>query len=350
MRSQPSRQIIARYLGRHLRRLVRAMGGVQAAKDPEAVHQTRVACRRLRAGLRLFEMEIGRKRTRRWRRGIRKLAQTLGSARDLDVQIQSTLVLMAQTGDPELTAGEAYWLAHLEAERAAMQKGLIRAVKRFKQSGVVGEMRGWIRRMAASRENALPDPNNEVIAPLPEPVRNRLDQCFREMLVAAESLADPADIEGHHALRIAVKKLRYSLEPVASHLGRVYEAAVETLRSLQSLLGEIHDFDVWSMQLENALDPTQRKACDKPRWLRPERFQPGLQYLRRQYCRLRQERFDTLVHLWSDPKIGCLWDSLSEQKFMPAGNGAECHVDRHGEQHGTQQSTDSTGLTPSNGS
>ena len=72
-------------------------------------------------------------------------------------------------------------------------------------------------------------------------VRKRL----KKLLDEARGLADAEQHERHHAMRIAAKRLRYTLElarPIASPISAEIGDAV---KKLQTLLGEVHDCDVW---------------------------------------------------------------------------------------------------------
>ncbi len=69
-----------------------------------------------------------------------------------------------------------------------------------------------------------------------------------------EKLAPPAieSGDGHalHDMRIAAKRLRYILEIAHPCFGDYAGTAVKRIKELQDLLGEIHDCDVQSEQLE----------------------------------------------------------------------------------------------------
>jgi len=62
--------------------------------------------------------------------------------------------------------------------------------------------------------------------------------------------ADPAEIAALHDMRIAAKRLRYILEIAHPCFGDYAQTAVKRIKELQDLLGEIHDCDVQSEQLE----------------------------------------------------------------------------------------------------
>ena len=71
--------------GASARRVLAQLAGVRADEDPEAVHDMRVALRRLRAALAVAEPFFGRKPFRRASRRVRALARALGQVRDADV-------------------------------------------------------------------------------------------------------------------------------------------------------------------------------------------------------------------------------------------------------------------------
>jgi CHAD domain-containing protein len=65
-----------------------------------------------------------------------------------------------------------------------------------------------------------------------------------ELLDLAGAIHEAGASRGQHDLRIAAKRLRYSLELFPRVFGAAGEAAVETLRAVQDDLGELHDLDV----------------------------------------------------------------------------------------------------------
>jgi hypothetical protein len=74
-----------------------------------------------------------------------------------------------------------------------------------------------------------------------------------DLVAFDEAVRDPANVRELHDLRIAAKRLRYTLEVLGSVLGPA-AALVETeARALQDLLGEVHDCDVLAPRLEAEL-------------------------------------------------------------------------------------------------
>jgi CHAD domain-containing protein len=79
-------------------------GGVLDLDDVEQVHAMRVATRRLRAALEIFEACFPRKRRRKALRRVKALADALGVRRDLDVEIELLKSLAGEIGGEDREA------------------------------------------------------------------------------------------------------------------------------------------------------------------------------------------------------------------------------------------------------
>jgi triphosphatase len=97
--------------------------GAVGSSDPEALHDVRVAVRRLTSALDVFADGLEEDARRRARRMLRRDAAPLGRARDLDVQIALVrrFLKAARTGEQ---AGIAHVLALLTSERAEAEAEL----------------------------------------------------------------------------------------------------------------------------------------------------------------------------------------------------------------------------------
>jgi CHAD domain-containing protein len=78
-------------------------------------------------------------------------------------------------------------------------------------------------------------------------------QRIADMLQFDEAVRDPANIRELHDLRIAAKRLRYTLEVLGSALGPVAQTVEDEARALQDVLGEVHDCDVLAPRLRKEL-------------------------------------------------------------------------------------------------
>lgn len=89
---------------------------------------------------------------------------------------------------------------------------------------------------------------------------------LQELLDLAESSRDADNVEALHDLRIAAKRLRYTLEIFAPALGSDSVALQASVEALQGLLGDIHDLDVRLVLLKKALArerTREQKKADK---------------------------------------------------------------------------------------
>src|SRR5437867_10258027 len=96
-------------LDRQFSKLKHIESAVRAADDIEAVHDMRVACRRMNSALRLFKNYLPSKRVKKLRPVLEDLRDTLGATRDLDVLQQDLETYRA--GTPEQDYAQLQCLA-----------------------------------------------------------------------------------------------------------------------------------------------------------------------------------------------------------------------------------------------
>lgn len=120
--------------------------GVLDLDDVERVHDMRVATRRLRAALEIFEPCFPRKRWREALKRVKALADALGARRDLDVEIE---LLEGLAGD--VAGGDRDALASLIGELRAAQLRANEALAPFVSTKRLKKLR---RRLAGLVEDA----------------------------------------------------------------------------------------------------------------------------------------------------------------------------------------------------
>ena len=302
------RLLAARYIRRQAKQLAEQLDGVRAAADIEFVHRARVATRRLRAALRMFDNCCVPKQIKRWRKAIRRTTTKLGNARDRDVQIDLLCGALSVLNAKECFPGIARILVQLERDRERLQRKVVKAVDRLQAKGVLREMRRATKRVLRGIVSQPEDVQTP--AAYYQTERHILRQ-LEELLRHQESLADPGDRQGHHAMRIAAKRLRYTLEiarPV--YPGRLDEA-VEAIKRVQSLLGDVHDCDVWAEHLDAFASQQHDRIValfgDAGRLVR---LQAGIEYLREDRRCYRQEVFRQLVEYWAELSRRQFWEGL----------------------------------------
>lgn len=238
--------LAARWFQKQAGRLVKLLPGIRKAEDIECVHRARVACRRLRAAMELFVDWPSPKQQSRWEKQIRRAGRSLGAARDLDVQLLFLCERWAEMSRWPLRVGLAHLVVRWEAQREAQQKKVVRAVDRLEESGVLPEIQQTVRRWLGKDQCSEAELGPKVL--WKEAVVHL--QGYAEALGNfSPYLEEPEAQSQHHAMRIAGKHLRYTLEMLAPVLGPESQSMIEALQTFQTLLGEVHDCDVWQEQL-----------------------------------------------------------------------------------------------------
>src|SRR5919107_2902842 len=193
--------------------------GTRIGEDPEELHDMRVAARRMRAAMKIFEEQLP-VRTQRFRNEFKWIAGALGEVRDLDVQLEQLdgWISSASSGDRE----------PLEALRAPFSGRYARLVE---SSGAFLE-RGPSRRAQASRR--------PILAAAPDLVR----EPYRKVRKLGDPLDEESSGEEYHELRKKGKRLRYALEFLSDIYGDPTKDLIKPLKDLQDVLGNHQDAEV----------------------------------------------------------------------------------------------------------
>ena len=88
-------------------------------EETERVHDMRVATRRLRAAMEIFEPCFPRKRYRKALKGVKRLADALGARRDPDVEIAMVESLLEEVRDEDRETLTGVLAGLREEQRAA---------------------------------------------------------------------------------------------------------------------------------------------------------------------------------------------------------------------------------------
>lgn len=204
--------------------------GAVVSSDPEYIHQMRVATRRLRAALRLFQPVTGAAPGLTLHAPLRDLMQRLGRARDLDVLLTDIAapVLRALPDEPRVAA-----LVSEITERRYQARAAAVAALRSPRYGALA--------LAAMEElHQLQPDAATAAAPLTDFATARLRRLQKKVrrLGAAARTDDPRSL---HALRIGIKRLRYALEFFGPQGKRRHTLKLRHLAELQDTLGQLND-------------------------------------------------------------------------------------------------------------
>lgn len=204
--------------------------------DAEALHQVRIASRRVRAVLDLMDPELDPE-SRRPRRRLRRLTRILSLTRELDVHVEELEILRAETADTLRLATVDFLLEDLDRKRRKARKTLARGLGRILPKA----LERW-----ADRPVPVDSAPSEA---LPASVWSCLEPRLRAVDQAIPPLLEREEPLGLHKLRIHVKRLRYTLEVLEPAFPQSLEAYLQTLKALQAELGQHHDHGVLEAHL-----------------------------------------------------------------------------------------------------
>jgi CHAD domain-containing protein len=253
--SHPSEQMIRLRLSALARELPSASSG-----DVNAIHQARVATRRVRAALPIVTRGS---RRRKLKRSFTRLTRALGGVRELDVAI---LTLDELKSDPSLPK------EGLEQLRAILQEERQRFYTEMNAILQHVDLDRLQRRTLVAVERAAQRDSEQSDLKRLKSVVRRAGKRALDLQAAIENAGNIYLADRLHQVRIAVKKLRYVLE-VARELSRSRASArIRLLKNVQDLLGRMHDLEVMITRIR-ALQgsdraPTLKVSADLDRLVR----------------------------------------------------------------------------------
>ncbi len=235
------------------------------AGDAEGIHQMRVGLRRLRAAISVFKEMVQGPATETVKAELKWLTRQLSPARDLDVLIEERVRPLRKAAPIAAEAGllERRLGARRSAGREKVRTALVS--RRYRAAGLNTAL--WLADGAWRRsEDALVVARRERAAV--EFAAEALARRCGKILKKAHRI-EGLDVRARHKLRIAVKKLRYACEFFSGlYSGGKRKARLErfcnTLKTLQSSLGTLHDIQVHEGLAESIARPRQRRRSQAP--------------------------------------------------------------------------------------
>ena len=213
----------ARAFKRHLRTAVEG--------DGHGVHQARVASRRLREAVPVLTTGLKGSKAGKARRKIRRIAQALGTIRELDVTLGLIDELAARNTLPRLALEEIRGRVVKDQERR--RHLMLKRVSRIN----VAKLDRRLRSVGDALQSAETEGWRETLGA-------RLLKRSKALAAAVEAAGALYEQERLHRVRIAAKKLRYAMELAAESGARSAVVPVRTIKRVQDTLGRLHDLQV----------------------------------------------------------------------------------------------------------
>jgi inorganic triphosphatase YgiF len=251
-------QVIARSC---LSQAIRNEALFRRTQDAEALHQMRVGFRRLNAAISLFKPMLTGRESKSVRADLRWAGKQLGPARDLDV-------LIGNLHNPADVGSYAAELRKAERQRVKAYDKLLKILSSPRFMRVILQTAAWIeagrwlrrdkRGARAARQRSVTDHAVEELTRRWKPIRKRVKRISR------------LEPDERHALRIRIKRLRYSSEFLEGlfkeeRAKKPRRPWLASLKRLQDILGEMNDISVGSSLVPSLAksDPERAKQQEK---------------------------------------------------------------------------------------
>jgi len=244
----------------HFARMLSYEEGTRLGEDIEALHDMRVATRRLRAAFEVFIDGFEPGALKPYLKGLRATGRALGKVRDLDVFMEKAQHYLAtihedrHVGLDLLLAG---WKEQREAARVEMlvwmdSKEYIEFKRKFNL---------FLNTPGAGARATL------LNTPVPTKVRELAPVLIYTRLATVRAYApylDNAPVELLHALRIEFKKLRYTVEYFQEALGKRAKDVIDLLKQMQDHLGDLNDAQVAALLLSQFIEEWEARQAELP--------------------------------------------------------------------------------------
>lgn len=231
--SEAGRKILRFYF----RKMLDAEPIAREGSDPEGVHDMRVATRRMRSVLQLFAPYFAEARIKPFRRDLRRIADSLGMVRDLDVAHGKThKYLDKQESDKKGLTG---LLKEWEGQAKDARINLNNLLDSHKYASFLTDYSLFVTTL--NDGTFQPDADDMPFANLVKQVVPRMVYQKFEAVRAYEPILANASLDMLHQLRIEAKRLRYALESFEEVLGSEARSVITATKALQDHLGDLQD-------------------------------------------------------------------------------------------------------------
>jgi CHAD domain-containing protein len=244
--------------GTHVVDLIRLDAKVREGNDPEALHDARVALRRLRSYLRTFLPILDPVWAEALRERLGWLNERFAEARDLDVLVE-TLEQRANAPSSEGVALPPGLLERLRAERDERHSLVQAALRDPRYLALLEEI------VAAARQPQL---NQHAHEPAFKGMRKLLAAVWKRARKPVREYGRSPDDAQLHEIRIKTKHVRYAAECFEPLAGKRAKVLARHAERLQTVLGDQHDAVMAAARLRERpeVQPEVFPAPGQPRW------------------------------------------------------------------------------------
>jgi triphosphatase len=214
--------------------------------DPEGVHDMRVASRRLRSALSDFRPYL--------RKGsipisrLKAIAQSLGAVRDEDVVI-AALDELRSKADEKVGKGIETIAEEHHRQRRQARSVLEHLIRASAIAELRDDFRARLRTATKIPEDQAAGEGANQVPTFSQVGAKIIGDRLKQLSDAGDCVYRPLRTKQLHRMRILAKRLRYAVELFVPCWGDDFKKAAEEIAGFQTSLGELHDCDVWIVNL-----------------------------------------------------------------------------------------------------
>jgi CHAD domain-containing protein len=268
-------------------------------RDPEGVHDMRVASRRVRSALRDFAPHMRKTRIVSSIKQLKEIADKLGVVRDCDVAIIA-LEKFQKKANSEISSGLQRIIDDQKAKLDPARKELVQALNYKRLSQLMRNFHHAVEDAIVPRA-ATTSPTSAKLKSGPTYkayARSTLLKRLKELEALSPSLYEPQRVKPLHEMRIAAKHLRYAMELFAACWGDHLDVFSRQVARMQSSLGELHDCDLWIEHFGKRLSRLKKRASSERATSEDER--DAMIWLLSHFSRLRTKHFRAALARWHE--------------------------------------------------
>jgi CHAD domain-containing protein len=288
----------AKALLERLRAFECEIDGVTKAEDIECIHRMRVASRRLRSAFRLFGECFDQKDIEHWQKQTKQITKSLGSARDIDVQIDFLREFIKELDDKRHIPGIKRLLFRLQQKREKIQSKVISSMIQLSDSGIIEQIAeschimSNIARLHQKDEHSISVYENAYI---------QISLNLEKFLSYKEYINQPDKTDELHAMRISAKRFRYTMEIFSPLYKDNLEKPIEAIKKIQTILGDFNDCVVWVNYLSQFIEEEYYRTLNYFGHTKSfSRLKTGILYLQENRRKKQAEYYNSFVRYWSE--------------------------------------------------
>ena len=230
--------------------------GVLSDRDPEFVHQARVATRRMRSALILFHNALPERTVIYFEERLKWLGGLFGAVRDLDV-----FIINLTSYKDKLSSFPKEKRQTLESLVVERRRAPLIALNEALNSRRYHYFERRLTRFLEEPSSASSG-SRMGMKPIREVAPQAITQRFENVIAQSrKTLANPK-LNEFHCLRIQMKRLRYTVEFMAPPYGAAFDDLIQRSVAVQDCLGELQDTVSHQKLIKTILADWQGKLVD----------------------------------------------------------------------------------------